>query len=74
MRVICLVLGIICSPLCLFFAWYTARLAYVNLAVADAAEHRTGGMLIGGIAFPLATFVFGAISWLSWKKFRGYSR
>ena len=60
---------------CLFFAWYTVRLIYVNLTMSaeDAAAHRTGGMLIGAIAFPLATIFFGFISWFFIKKaWRGW--
>ena len=47
----------------LFFAYYTVRLIYMNLTMEDAAAHRTGGMLIGAIAFPLAAIIFGGISW-----------
>ena len=71
MRTVYLILGIVFAPLCLFFAWYTARLIYVNITMEDAAAHRTGGMLIGAVAFPLATLIFGAISWFCWKRSRG---
>ena len=61
---------------CIFFGWYSVRLLYVNLVMTadEAATHRTGGMLIGAIAFPLATILFGAISLLSWRIFRRGSR
>jgi len=49
---------------CIFFIWYTVRLIYLNLTLpaAEIAEHRTGGMLIGAIAFPMAAIIFGVIS------------
>ena len=52
----------------LFFAYYSARLIYLNLTMENAAEHRSFGMLIGAIAFPLATIVFGLISCWFFKK------
>jgi hypothetical protein len=57
-----LLTGFIFIPPCLFFLYYTARLVYLNLTMEDAAAHRTGGMLIGAIAFPLAAIIFGLIS------------
>lgn len=71
MKIIYLILSIVFVPLCLFFAWYTVRLVYVNLTMEDAAAHRSGGMLIGAVAFPVASLIFGAISWFSWKRSRG---
>lgn len=58
---------------CIFFGWYSVRLLYVNLIMTadEAAVHRTGGMLIGAVAFPVATLIFGAISWFCWKRSRG---
>src|SRR5436305_7452713 len=55
--------GVMFALPCLFFTYYTVRLAYVNLAMSaeDAATHRTGGMLIGAVAFPLAAIIFGLI-------------
>ena len=47
-----------------FFCYYTVRLAYVNIAVRATASHRGSGMLIGAVAFPVATVVFG---WLAWR-------
>ena len=54
----------------LFFAYYTVLLIYKNVTASaeDAASHRTGGMLIGAIAFPLAAIIFGFISWLFFRK------
>jgi hypothetical protein len=71
-RTIFLVAGIIFAAPCLFFIYYAARLAYINLTMssADAAAHRTGGMLIGAVAFPLAVIVFGAMSWFCFKRAR----
>jgi hypothetical protein len=65
-RLIFALAGTVFIPPCLFFAWYTVRLIYVNLAATsdDAAAHRTGGMLIGAIVFPLAAITFGGISLL----------
>jgi hypothetical protein len=56
---------------CLFFAWYTIRLAWVNLTVAGAAQHRQTGMYIGAVIFPIATLLFGYVSWRSWAHARG---
>lgn len=59
----------------LFFAYYTVRLIYLNLTMANAAAHRTGGMVIDAIAFPLAAIIFGLISWFFIKKaWRGFSQ
>lgn len=59
----------------LFFAWYTIRLIWLNLTIADAAAHRSFGMLIGAIAFPLATIIFGFISWWFIRRaLRGFSQ
>lgn len=55
----------------LFFAYYTVRLVYVNLTMDDAAAHRSGGMLIGAIAFPLAAIILGIISWFFVRRARG---
>lgn len=65
-----LVFGLLFAAPCLFFAYYTVRLIYINLAMSadEAAAHRTGGMLIGAIAFPLAAIIFGAISWFCVKR------
>lgn len=51
----------------LFFAWYTARLIWVNLFVSGAAQHRQTGMYIGAVVFPIATLAFGYLSRLCWK-------
>lgn len=62
--------GLAFAAPCLFFLYYTARLLYLNLTMEDAAAHRTGGMLIGAIAFPLAAAFFGMVSWFFFKKSR----
>jgi hypothetical protein len=54
----------------LFFLYYTVRLIYINLTVAEIAARRSGGMLIGAIAFPLAAILFGFLSWFCFKKAR----
>lgn len=58
--------GIAALAPCIFFGWYSARLLYVNLTMTseEAATHRTSGMLVGAVAFPLATLIFGLIAWL----------
>jgi len=65
-----IIIGILAAAPCLFFAYYTIRLIYVNLTMTaeETVAHRTGGMLIGAIAFPLAAIVFGLISWLCFRK------
>ena len=69
-KTIFLISGLIFAAPCLFFIYYTFRLVYVNLVMTsdEAAAHRTGGMLIGAIAFPLATVVFGFISWFCFRR------
>lgn len=62
-KVLFLVCGLMFGVPCLFFAWYTIRLIYINLTLEDAAAHRTGGMLIGAIVFPTATIICGFLSW-----------
>ena len=69
-NIIFLLTGLIFIPPCLFFTYYTARLVYLNLTMEDAAVHRTGGMLIGFVAFPLAAILFGVISWYCIKRSR----
>ncbi len=64
------VFGVAFAAPCLFFTYYTVRLIWVNLTASagDAAVHRTGGMLIGAIAFPLAAIIFGLISYFLLKR------
>lgn len=65
LRILSAVCGVAFAAPCLFFAAYTVRLIYLNLTMPadEIAAHRTTGMLIGAIAFPLATIIFGLISW-----------
>jgi hypothetical protein len=51
-----------------FFTYYTARLVYINLAVAGVSEHRQTGMFAGFVAFPAAAILLGWLSLLSWRK------
>ena len=69
-RSIFIIIGALFAAGCLFFIYYTVRLIYVNMTMTadDAAIHRTGGMLIGAIAFPLAAIIFGAISWFCFRR------
>ena len=69
-KVLFAVCGIAFALPSLFFAYYTVRLIYINLtaSAAEAAAHRTGGMLIGAIAFPVAAIVFGILSWFCINK------
>jgi hypothetical protein len=68
--VLLILIGITMALASLFFCYYTARLIYVNLTVADAAAHRSTGMYIGAVVFPIAAIVFGVISWLCFKLLR----
>ena len=65
-----LIIGILSAAPCLFFIYYTARLIYINVTMTpeEAEVHRTGGMLIGAIAFPIAGIVFGAVSVICFRK------
>lgn len=65
-----LIAGIATSLASLFFAYYTFRLVYVNLFVPETAEHRSTGMLIGAVVFPIATIAFGMAGWLSFRFMR----
>lgn len=69
---ILVIIGVVFAAPCIFFTYYTVRLIYVNITATaeDAAAHRTGGMLIGAIAFPVAAIVFGLISWFCFRKAR----
>lgn len=64
--------GVAAAFPCLFFGYYTVRLIYVNITASaeEAAVHRSGGMLIGAIVFPVAAIVFGLISWFLINKAR----
>lgn len=60
MRVILFALiSLLLAAGCVFFTYYTIRLAYVNLTSANISEHRQTGMYIGAVAFPVASLVFG---------------
>ncbi|HNQ14352.1 MAG TPA: hypothetical protein PKM58_02240 [Pyrinomonadaceae bacterium] len=67
-NVVLTTLGVLFALMSAFFLYYTVRLVLMNMFAADAAAHRTSGMLIGAIAFPIATFVFGIISRLCFKN------
>ena len=70
LRALALAFGV----LSLFFAWYTARLIWVNVMVAGVAQHRQMGMYIGAVAFPAAALVFGYAArrcWLGARIGRG---
>jgi hypothetical protein len=69
--IVLFLLGIGLASASIFFCYYTVRLIYINLAFAETAARRSGGMLIGAIAFPVAVIVFGVLSWLCFKKMRG---
>ena len=64
--------GVAAAVPCIFFGYYTVRLIYVNITASaeEAAAHRSGGMLIGAIVFPVAAIVFGLISWFLINKAR----
>lgn len=66
--------GILLAFASLFFCYYTVRLLYINLTAPDAAAHRSAGMYIGAIAFPVATFIFGILSLLSFRTAKRLKR
>ena len=61
-----LVASIVLLSLGAFFAYYTLRLIYINLA-GEVGNRRNYGMYIGAVAFPLATVFF---SWIGLKCLR----
>jgi hypothetical protein len=69
-RILFSVCGVAFAAPALFFSYYTLRLLYLNVTMsADEAEaHRTGGMLIGAVAFPVAAVMCGLLSWIFLKK------
>ena len=69
-RILFIVSSIAFAVPSLFFTYYTLRLIYINLTMENATAYRTGGMLIGAIAFPLAAIFFGAISYFYISKSR----
>ena len=69
-RILCGVCGVAFAVPAIFFTYYTVRLIYMNLTMENAAAYRSGGMLIGAIAFPLAALIFGFISWVFINKAR----
>ena len=74
-RVLFGVCGVAFAVPSIFFAYYTVRLILLNLTMENAAAHRTGGMLIGAIAFPVAAIIFGFISWVFIDRARrGFKR
>lgn len=60
-------LGLLFAALCAFFAYYTARLIYINVFGPSLTGHRQNGMYVGAIAFPLAVISF---AWVSLRLFR----
>jgi hypothetical protein len=61
-------LAVVLALPALFFGYYTARLIYINIAIAAVAEHRQSGMYIGFIAFPAAVAVFSWLSLTCWRR------
>ena len=57
----------------LVFIDYTVRLIWLNLTMENAADYRTGEMLIVAIGFPLASIILGFVSWLFIRKAQGVS-
>jgi general stress protein CsbA len=55
---------------CAFFAYYTVRLIYVNLAAADISQHRQHGMFIGAVAFPVISLTLGYLGFRCAKASR----
>ncbi len=69
-RMLFIVCGFTFAIPSLFFVYYTVRLIYLNLTMENAAAYRSGGTLIGAIAFPLATIFLGFISWIFFRQAR----
>jgi len=65
--VLAAVAGLISAAGTVFFCFYTLRLTYITAIGAVDSTHRTYGYFIGLVAFPVATIVFG---WISWRCFR----
>jgi hypothetical protein len=47
---------------CVFFTYYTVRLAYVNFTAVNISEHRQSGMYLGAVAFPAAALILGYLT------------
>jgi hypothetical protein len=60
--------GTILAVASAFFAYYTVRLAYINLA--GRVGHRENGMFLGAVAFPVAALLFGWCSRWCFRKAR----
>ena len=71
-KILFIVCGVAFAMPSLFFIFYTVLLIYKNVSATaeEAAAHRTGGMLIGAIAFPLAAIFFGFISLYFFRRVR----
>ena len=71
-KILFIICGVAFAFPSLFFLFYTVLLVYKNISATaeEAAAHRTGGMLIGAIAFPLAAIIFGLISWFCIRRSR----
>jgi hypothetical protein len=54
----------------MFFAYYTMRLVYINVVLALPPAQRESGMYIGAVVFPVASCVFGYVSWLCASRVR----
>jgi hypothetical protein len=62
MRVLLFALiSLLLAVACVYFVYYTVRLAYVNLTGVDISAHRQAGMYIGAVGFPAASLVFGYV-------------
>ena len=66
-KILFFVCGFAFAAPALFFTYYTVRLIYLNL-IGVGWAHRTGGMLIGAIVFPLAAVICGFISWFFLRR------
>jgi hypothetical protein len=56
------IISVLLAAGCVFFAYYTVRLAYVNLSAGDISRRPQSGMYIGAVAFPVASLTFGYLS------------
>ncbi|MEP6945472.1 MAG: hypothetical protein ABJA02_06100 [Acidobacteriota bacterium] len=69
-RTLFAIAGLALAAPSLCFLYYSVRLIHVNLTASpeDAAAHRTVGMLVGAIAFPIAAFIFRLLSFFLFKR------
>ncbi len=68
--VLLLCTGTLSACASVFFCYYTLRLAYLGATGSIDAAHRTLGLHIGAVVFPLAAFGFGWIGLTCFNRSR----